>query len=81
MIKRTQVTFICDRCKKEITYNEKGCTDEDIVNKNQCWHISLATGGYGSQFDGLKPKFDLCDDCLHELLKEWGRLEDLYEEY
>lgn len=61
--------FQCDKCGTDIFINPLRV--DDIVMANQCWSIDLGKAGYGSYFDGLKIKFDLCDFCLCQFINSF----------
>jgi hypothetical protein len=70
---RAVVKFTCDKCKKEIT-------NDDFIESQETHSIRLM-GGYGSVFgDGSEVSCDLCQHCLHNLIKDFCVYED-EEEY
>lgn len=65
-------TFICDRCKKEIS-------SEDLFQIQETYSINFI-GGYASIFgDCNEVDCDLCQECLYELIKDFCRYPD-YED-
>ena len=55
--------IICDRCKKEIKY-------DDWIEYQEAYCISF-TGGYGSVFgDGNIVKMSICQHCLKDMIKD-----------
>lgn len=60
--------FTCDRCKKLIHADEYAF--------HEAHHINFV-GGYASVFgDGSKVACDLCQECLHDLIKEFCRISE-----
>ena len=57
--------FQCSKCGKAIEYFKDERCD---FRANECWSINLGRAGYGSGLDGCDVSFDLCDDCLIELV-------------
>ena len=64
---QTVVTgFACDRCSKHV--------DVDDLDHQEGHHIDFV-GGFSSVFgDGAKVECDLCQECLHELIKDFARV-------
>ena len=61
------VSVTCDKCDKILT-------PEDSVEWNE-GHMFEVVGGYGSVFgDGMVLSFDLCQNCLYELVKPFARV-------
>jgi hypothetical protein len=58
---------VCSKCGKVTEYR----VDEFDFNANKCWGIDLGRAGYGSAFDGCEVRFDLCDDCLLDLVRSF----------
>lgn len=59
--------FTCDCCKKKVAGN-------DVFETQEAHHIEF-TGGYGSVFgDGATIQCDLCQDCLHTMIKSYMRV-------
>ena len=57
----------CDRCKA--WYD----VEEDVFESQEFHHIRF-TGGYGSVFgDGTTIECDLCQKCLHTMIKDYMR--------
>lgn len=55
------VGIVCDKCKKEFS---------DLLELQEFHHIRF-TGGYGSAFgDGMNVECDICQSCLHEMIKD-----------
>lgn len=50
----------CNRCGKSLTLYE-GRPLEDFVTVDKTW-------GYFSSQDGVRVQFDLCEDCVRELM-------------
>lgn len=67
MIQASRVYFQCDRCGEIIEY-EADLKGTEYFLKNKCWSITLPRGGYPSKFDGQKINFDVCDNCLYEII-------------
>lgn len=65
------VSITCDICGK--TY-----TQENNISDIEEFHYIHFTGGYGSKFgDGSNVRCDICDACLHELLKDkWYEIDE-----
>ncbi len=54
-------TIVCDRCKAE---NEiDGVDQPDMIEVRHEF-------GYGSSKDGIHMEFDLCENCLDEIIKK-----------
>ena len=54
--------FTCDRCAL--------VTDAESLDFQEALHIDFV-GGYSSVFgDGTRVRCDLCQDCLHTLIKD-----------
>lgn len=67
--------FVCDKCGK-VTEYLKGTprnADECFLQCNieGCHTINLGRPGYGSKLDGCDVEFNLCDDCLVELIESF----------
>lgn len=63
-------SIACDRCKKPIT---------DDMEIQEVYCIDLV-GGYASVFgDGTRITCDLCQHCLHELIKDFCVHDATYE--
>lgn len=52
---------ICNQCKKELKY-EKGVLKEGCLSVDQVF-------GYFSKKDGIRHRFDLCEDCYDKLVQ------------
>lgn len=52
---------ICNQCKKELKC-EKGVLKEGCLSVDQVF-------GYFSKKDGIRHRFDLCEDCYDKLLQ------------
>jgi len=64
--------IICDCCGKKITLDFENEDEHQIATKRaRIKHIEILDKGYGSLFDGLNLKFDVCDDCLIKWFKEF----------
>ncbi|WP_137743412.1 hypothetical protein [Robertmurraya siralis] len=73
--KETGYTAICNMCGKENIFEEN---DDSLNDDTQ--HIELHFG-YGSKFDMERWSFDLCDDCLIEIVKQFKYVpEGFYED-
>lgn len=67
------VSLICDRCKKEISIED----DMEL----QEWHHIDFVGGYSSVFgDGVIVQANICQDCLLELIGNFCRMSEDYED-
>jgi hypothetical protein len=65
-------TFKCDKCGEEIKYTVNDNENTGLYfAQNECWNINLGRAGYGSKFDGSNINFNLCDDCLYELVESF----------
>lgn len=74
-IKRKEVEeIVCNRCGKRIHMTAHG-PEEDVLHVEQHW-------GYFSKKDGECHKFDLCEECYDEIVKEFRvpveRREEVY---
>lgn len=58
--------FVCDKCGKDHIINEGNL--ESAMTLNECHTVDLGTPEYGSKFDACKVQFNLCDDCLYEIV-------------
>lgn len=65
------VIFKCDKCGKTIKYSKNKNEYYSKQMKNRCWSIDLGRAGYGSRLDGSDIDFDLCDDCLIEIINSF----------
>lgn len=80
MIRKSETLFRCDKCSKEIRHSFVPHENEDffeMVKANQCWSIRLGQAGYGSKLDGSELNFELCDDCLYDLIKSFNHADDI----
>jgi hypothetical protein len=59
----------CDRCGKEDKFNKQSKESWLDFKENEWHNIKIPTSGYGSILDGCKIEFDLCDQCLFEIVK------------
>lgn len=69
--------FTCDRCRKSIIAegNNEVLLDQSM-DFHEGHHICFV-GGYTSVFgDGTKVQCDLCQECLHDLIKDFCRIEN-----
>ena len=68
----------CNKCgtSKELTGDEY--EREWQSNKFQSMHNSF---GYGSSFDNEIWRYDLCEECLVEIVKTFKHLPDGFDEY
>lgn len=78
----TSKTVTCNKCGTTQTNNCWNSTDDDYFFSNDIHNIQLGFG-YGSKFDMDNWSFDLCDNCLEELVKTFkyppdGFMEDGY---
>jgi hypothetical protein len=79
--------------KQECINHEKKCNYEEIHICARCgkeellkceylqesWHqINLGRMGYGSALDGNDVDFEICDNCLCEIIDEFKYKEDIY---
>lgn len=62
--------FTCDKCGKSIEYSPDIYSDS-YFEMEGCHTINLGRPGYGSGLDGCDVCFDLCDDCLIELINSF----------
>lgn len=51
---------ICNRCRKELKSNGKYLTEG-------CFHVDY-TFGYFSKKDGVRHRFDLCEECYDQIV-------------
>lgn len=56
--------IICNQCKKELK-SERGHLKEG------CFSVDY-TFGYFSRKDGIRHRFDLCEDCYDRLLEQFA---------
>lgn len=62
-------TIVCNKCGKNIQLDEWVATEgseEPFFTDYQSFELLF---GYGSKYDGLKMKFDLCDNCVSEFIE------------
>lgn len=74
-------TFTCNKCGKQVTYNEDWKQENDFKSmeeKNQCWNINLGWAEYGSELDTCEIKFNLCDKCLAQLIESLNNKQEIY---
>lgn len=65
------VSFVCDKCKTEIDYN-------NMIEWQEAYFIKF-TGGYGSIFGDMSTvECNLCQHCLNELIGNYCRYIDEY---
>ena len=64
-IEETEEEIICNRCGKthKINHND----DQDFVYQNQFQNIALYFY-YGLKRDTQRVEFELCDDCIDEII-------------
>jgi ribosomal protein L28 len=62
------ITVQCDKCGKVFTYNPE---KEDLKNKKY-WEVNLGKARYGSLIDGTYVKFEICDNCLVDILTQFN---------
>lgn len=64
--KKTEIDFcnsaICNKCGKKFEYDEGLCGWQNLVHK---FVIKFA---YGSKYDYERWDFDLCEDCIEEIV-------------
>lgn len=60
--------FVCDKCGKEYKFKPTHI-GHDYPDTNILHSFNNGIAGYGSKLDGTKISFNICDDCLVELLK------------
>ena len=66
IIKKTIISKVCDKCGKEY---------DSPFEMKEFLHINFI-GGYGSIFgDGNSVKCDICQHCLHDMIKHFVREE------
>lgn len=58
--------FECDKCGTIIEWDSNNELDEFI--ENECWNVDLGVAGYGSLMDGGRIDFNMCDECLKDLV-------------
>ncbi len=70
--KNEKVIHKCKKCSKEEQYNINGGVSvyQVLVKENQWHNINLGRMGYGSCMDGDVIDFEICDQCLYDLVKE-----------
>lgn len=54
---------ICNLCKKEVQYKD-GMLREEFFSAEACF-------GYFSRKDGIRHRFDLCEDCYDSLIRQF----------
>jgi hypothetical protein len=64
------ISISCNKCgnKKELNIKVENSNDEYSINEFQEFNCSF---GYGSKYDNERWSFDLCDNCLTELVKSF----------
>lgn len=61
-------SITCDVCKKEYDYTD--------IMETQEFHRINFDGGYGSVFgDGVTVEYDICQYCLHRIIKDYMMVE------
>jgi ribosomal protein S14 len=65
-IEEVEHTITCNRCGKSYTYT--GDAGTDMVNYQQFYNYSTRFQ-YGSRLEGQIWEFDLCENCLREIVK------------
>lgn len=70
------VIHTCAKCGKQESWG----INEDIYRYEQeSWHpINLGKMGYGSGLDGCDVDFELCDNCLCEIIDTFKHKENIY---
>jgi hypothetical protein len=66
--KEKQVLFKkiqCNRCGKELPLTPEGIPLADFVEIDKLW-------GYYSARDGVRTRFDLCEECVCELIRTFA---------
>lgn len=58
------IQVICNRCKKELKV-------ENGYLKEGCFHGNI-NFGYFSEKDGIRQKFDLCEECYDKMVKDFA---------
>ena len=60
-----EAKYTCNKCGRSevVPYSGVG-----KYKREQFHDVYLERPGYGSTFDGMDIQFDLCDECLRELL-------------
>ncbi len=61
---RKEEKIICNQCKKELK-SEKG------ILREGCFTVDYAFG-YFSRKDGLRHRFELCEDCYDRLIQSFA---------
>lgn len=69
--KETSYTHTCNNCGKGV--NIKSDTSEEWTDDIKNFHVDF---GYESHFDGEKWSFDLCEECLVNLIKQFKHVPD-----
>lgn len=70
MIIEKCVSLICDKCKKEYLCD----SSDDTLEIQEFLHINFV-GGYVSVFgDGSRVSADICQHCLHEMIKDFANI-------
>ena len=71
------IGFTCDRCATVVDIE---ADLRSVCEAQEALHIDFL-GGYGSVFgDGYRVQCDLCQSCLHVLIKDFCRITDTHPE-
>lgn len=57
----------CDKCGKVIKFNPE---TENLLRR-EYWEINLGMAEFGSQLDGDIIQFEICDNCLSNILNQF----------
>ena len=68
----------CSKCGKKESYDSK--SNETFIIENQWHNFDLGKLGYGSKLDGCHIDFEICDDCLVDLIDSFteSKSESIY---
>lgn len=66
----------CAKCGKQESWG----INEDVYGYlREGWHhINLGRMGYGSSLDGCDVEFELCDQCLNDVIETFKHKENIY---
>lgn len=66
VIRQVIENIVCNKCGENIKKEWTGI--EPIFVDHQSFKLLF---GWGSKYDGLKMEFDLCDDCMVEIIESF----------
>ncbi len=69
-----ETVFTCYKCGE--TYKWK---KNDYLTINQCHHINMGVLGYGSKLDSCLVEFDICDNCLYDIIDSFLLKHEIFE--